>query len=325
LSDQGTVEAIGWRHHYPKRLYPGTATSVPRRQGSIDFRLSWFNPLSWFSAGWSARRSTRLIFAWVTPVDAIPYWVISIVAGVPTTAIVHNIEPHERLPMSRSLTALFLRRLDRAVAHSDTVREGILDIRPDLDVEVVPHPPNIEVDPTDHPTPTTPFRLVQPGFVRTYKGADLAIDALAEVRARGLDANLTIVGEFWDVDPDALRLRAHGLGLDDHVTVIDRYVGDEDLIGQIAESHAVVLPYRSATQSGLIPLALAAGRPVVTTDVGGLAEQVENGVNAVVAPRAIAGDLADGIERVHADYDLYVSAAQRYDVGWSAVADALGA
>ncbi len=70
---------------------------------------------------------------------------------------------------------------------------------------------------------------------------------------------------------------APGLAALPGVTVEPRWVPDSEIAGLVAAARAVVLPYREASQSGVLPIALALGVPVVATDVGGLAEQMGGG------------------------------------------------
>jgi glycosyltransferase involved in cell wall biosynthesis len=103
-------------------------------------------------------------------------------------------------------------------------------------------------------------------------------DAWPAVRAAHPAARLRIVGEG---DAEAL---APGLGALPGVTLEPRWVADGEMAQVIAAARLVVLPYREASQSGVLPLALALGVPVVATRVGGLAEQFPAGAGALVPP-----------------------------------------
>lgn len=316
------VRAIGWRHHYPPVLYKGNRTSIPHSHEETTFSLTWYNPFSWIAVGLRARRARLVVFAWVSPFDAFPYWLIATIARRPITAIVHNVEQHESLPFARFLTALFVGQLDRAVVHSENVKSDLIGLRPHLDVTVVPHPPNIDVSDVQQP-PAGRFRFLQPGFVRAYKGADIAIKGLAIARDSGLDAELHILGQFWGVDPEDLHRVAEDTGISDFVRISDRYVSDADLVQAIQDANAILLPYRSATQSGLVPIALAAGRPVIVTDVGGLAEQVSAGINAIVASAATPVHIAQALNDLSDSYSRLREGCLEYGTSWDDVVNAL--
>lgn len=313
------VEAIAWRRHYPPMLYPGETTPIrTRRGGSTHFILDWYNPLSWWRAARIARRADVVVFAWVTAWDAVAYWSITALSRTRTVAIVHNDEPHERLPFSAWLTKLFLRRTDRVVALSTIVAEGLASRWPWLDIVTGSHPPSLDVRPRDAP-PMPPVRLVHPGYIRDYKGPDIAIEACGVARSRGVDVRLRVVGEAW-TDIDELRGRVTMLDLMDRVRIDAGYLSDDALVDAILDSHAVILPYRSASQSGLVPLALAANRPVIVTDVGGLVEQVHPGYNAVVANEPTASSVADAIDTLIGDYQTLCGATSKLNAGWDRLA-----
>ena len=61
------------------------------------------------------------------------------------------------------------------------------------------------------------------------------------------------------------------------VHVVNRWLSDAEISSLVAAARFVVLPYNSATQSGVIPLASAFGTPAIASDTGGLAEQVVDG------------------------------------------------
>jgi glycosyltransferase involved in cell wall biosynthesis len=158
--------------------------------------------------------------------------------------------------------------------------------------------------------------------VRPYKGLELAIDAVAELARRGTHVELTVAGLFWGpVEP--WRDRVAAAGLEGKVSLRPAYVPDRDVQQLLASHHVVVAPYRSAPQSAIVPLAYAAGRPVVATNVGGLAEQVVEGVSGALAPPEDVAGFADAVERVLANLDELARNAKEHTPTWRSVVDAL--
>jgi len=142
--------------------------------------------------------------------------------------------------------------------------------------------------PTDRPL------LLFCGLVRPYKGLDVLLDAMAiVVRERPL--HLLVAGEFWQGGEAQYRQQIDQLGLNDCVTIWNEYLPDEQLAACIDRADVVVLPYRSATQSAVIQLAFGRGKPVITTNVGGLAEVVANGRTGLIVPSEDPPRLADAI------------------------------
>ena len=316
------VEVESWRSLYPKGLFKGEQpTGLPRREGDVRFRLRWWHPLSWVLAGRRCREAELIVFPWVTPVHAIPLLVLLRAAGRPAVSFVHNPEPHERMPFSKLLLRLVMARTEGAVVHAETAADALRE-RTDVErVEVTPHPPNLAIEPAPMPGPV-PLRLLFLGFVRAYKGVDLAIDAIGELRSRGRDVRLTIAGDFWE-DPAPMREDLATRMLGDVVELRVGYVPDDEIGPTLAEHHLVVAPYRTATVSGIAPLAFAAGRPIVVTPVGGLPEAIAHGENGIVADVVDPVAVADAILAAAADLERLAAGAAASASRWEDVADAL--
>jgi glycosyltransferase involved in cell wall biosynthesis len=284
--------------------------------------LRWWDPVSWWRAGRIAARSDLVVIPWTTPFHAVPYrLVIALARRTPTVAIVHNAVPHEALPLERPLSRWVLSRCSGIVVHAAAVADEVADLVGPVETVVTPHPPNIEVEPQPLPGGDE-VRLLFFGFVRHYKGVDVAVDALAALAERGVRCHLTIAGELWDPIDTWHRAISHH-GLEGQVELRPRYVPDAEVCAVLAEHHAVVLPYRSASQSGIAPMALAAGRPVIATRVGGLHEVVIDGVNGTLAEPGDPTSLADAIERCVRDLPALAAHAHDDAPRWSDTAAAV--
>jgi glycosyltransferase involved in cell wall biosynthesis len=169
------------------------------------------------------------------------------------------------------------------------------------------------------------------GFVRPYKGLDVLLEALAML-PRDLDVRLTVAGEFWHGAEEA-RAQISRLGIGNRVTIVDRYLPQEEVADYFARADAIVLPYRSATGSGVVAIAYHYEKPVIVTAVGGLPDVVEEGVTGFLVPPEDPRALADTIARLpDADLDRMAVAARRFKesrLSWAGMArtvlDARGA
>ncbi|HEX6568242.1 MAG TPA: glycosyltransferase [Acidimicrobiales bacterium] len=323
LAETADVTVLSWQHQYPKRLF-GRAQVDPDAtpHSTARFMLRWWDPLSWWRAGRIAGRSDLVVFPWTTPFHAVPYrLVIALARRVPTVAVVHNAIPHETLPLHRPLSRWVLSRCTGIVVHAASVADEVADLVGPVPTVVTPHPPNIAVEPRPLPGGDE-VRLLFFGFVRHYKGVDVAVDALAALAARGVRCRLTIAGELWEPVDTWDRMIADR-GLTGQVELRSRYVPDAQVSDLFAEHHAVVLPYRSASQSGIAPVALAAGRPVIATRVGGLHEVVTDGVNGTLADPGDPASLADAIERCVRDLPSLAAHARDDAPTWSDLAAAV--
>mgnify|MGYP006300430807 CR=1 FL=1 len=123
------------------------------------------------------------------------------------------------------------------------------------------------------------------GYVREYKGLRYLLRAMPRI-LRSVDVELLIVGEFYEDRSGYDRLIAE-LGIGEHVRIVAEHVPDEDVARYFGAADVAVLPYVSATQSGITQIAFAYGVPVISTNVGGLPEVVQDGVTGyIVEPRS---------------------------------------
>jgi D-inositol-3-phosphate glycosyltransferase len=314
------AEIVTWAAQYPRFLYksPARDESATALSGT-RFSLRWWTPWSWWRAGREARGADLLVLPWVTPLQAPAYRTILAAArGVPTLIVVHNPHPHDPRPLDTSLTRGVLRRADTLLTHSSSAASALPDLAPGIPVETSPHPPNLDIEARPLP-PHPPFKALFFGLVRAYKGLDIAIDALAILRTRGIPIELTVAGEFWE-PVETWRTRISEANLTGAVDLQPGYVPDDAVAELFASHHVVVAPYRSATQSGVVPLASAAGRPTVATPVGGLVEQIHEGENGVLAVGGDAVAFADAIARALDDLDSLAASAVRTAPSWDTVA-----
>ncbi|WP_424137200.1 glycosyltransferase family 4 protein [Roseomonas chloroacetimidivorans] len=214
-------------------------------------------------------------------------------AGIPFVSMIHDALPHPGDPalawdwrLRRELNAAC-----GAVAFSDEVGRAVAARRPGLPLLRLPLGAHIPAgrrsSGTAQPGPLADFLFF--GRIRAYKGLDLLRDAFAALRARHPSVTLRVVGE------GDLEACAPGLTALPGVVVESRWVPDDEMPSLVASARAVVLPYREASQSGVLPIALALGVPVVATPVGGLSGQLEHGVTGLLARDASAPALAEAM------------------------------
>ena len=281
-----SATVLAYRRTYPvfaRAGRQGADPSARREEVPSDARLvPWF-PWTWVGAAATIQRDSpdAVAFQWWHPITALSSWYLARRArraGARVVFVCHNAWPHEGFPLARALTRLALGTADSLVALSAPVASELRSLLPTLPVSVIPHPPFSVLEPTSDSSPN-PWReridappgakvVLFFGNVRPYKGVRDLVDAFPKVQA-STSAVLVVAGTFFE--PIAgYRGRIEELGLADSVRLFDEYVPNEEVAPLFALADLVVLPYRSASQSGVIPLAATFRKPVVATKVGAL-------------------------------------------------------
>lgn len=314
LRERHSMRFIAFRRQYPMWIYPAATdrdpSAKPLVEPDVDCMLDSMNPLTWIGAGRRLRAFAphAVIIPWWVAFWAPTMWTVAKLArrGGRTRIVFlcHNVVEHESSAPRRLLTQAALRTGDRFVVHSDEDLENLAKLVPGRPITraalpsfgaVAPERPSREEARRqlglDIDVPTLLFF----GFVRPYKGLRHVLDAMPAILARR-PVRLVIAGEFWRDRQEYLD-QIGRLGLRDAVTVIDRYVANEEVGRLFAAADLVVQPYETATQSAVTQIAFDSGRPVVVTSVGGLPETVRHGETGYVVapfdPPAIADAVAD--------------------------------
>jgi glycosyltransferase involved in cell wall biosynthesis len=285
--------------------------------------LGVFDPLSWRAVGRTLTGTGGLLLTVSHPGFYLPYRELvrsCRAAGGRVVLICHNVLPHEAFPGQKALARRLLELADAVVVHAAAEADIVRSLAGDR-ARVVEafHPAYANHGESSWPTFPRERRLLAFGHVRPYKGIPDLLDALVLLP----DVSLDVVGRI-ESGGRRLLARADRLGVADRVRFDDRYVPQSELRRVFARADAVVVPYRQASQSGVVQLAYAFGRPVIATRVGGLGESVvEGSTGALVDPRDPA-DLAAGIDRVLATpparFATGIRIAQRTRT-WTAYAD----
>jgi len=314
------VRAINFSRLYPDFLFPGkTQLDESRRPLAAESEriIDSINPFTWIRAGVHAARMRPdlTLVQWWHPFFAPAFFTVSAVLKCMRRGkiifICHNVLPHETSVVDRMLVGLAFALADGFLVQSREDREKLMGIRRNAPVTVHPHPIYDFFDTGNLTKETARGRigvesgalLLFFGYIRGYKGLAYLIEAMPLVREK-LPAKLLVVGEFYE-DSRPYRQLVGRLGLDDAVRFEDRYVANEEVETFFVASDLVILPYVSATQSGIVQIALAFDRPVIVTEVGGLPEAVAPERTGFVVPPRDPAALARAIVRF-------------FDEGWSA-------
>lgn len=307
------VRIVTFSLQYPDFLFPGQ-TQLSTEAGppdlDIEVSLNSVNPLSWWAVGRRLRRERPdlVVFRfWLPFMGPALGTVARLVRGNGRTrvvAITDNVIPHEKRPGDGPLTRYFLGACDGFVTMSRSVLADLQRLgfgqKPAL---YRPHPLYDNFGSAKAKAaalgalglPATAGYLLFFGFIRSYKGLDLLLEAWADPRLVALPVKLIIAGEFYeDAAPYEALIAKHQL--ESRIVRATDFIPNEEVANYFCAADLVVQPYKHATQSGVSQVAYHFGRPMLVTDVGGLAELVPNGVVGYVVPptpRALADALVD--------------------------------
>jgi glycosyltransferase involved in cell wall biosynthesis len=301
LKEKGNeVKIINFRRQYPNFLFPGKtqyepATGHSSLPGSEQI-LDSIGPLSWIRAVKKIKRERPhliIIRYWMpffAPCFGTICWLTRKFTEAKILYLCDNIIPHEKRMADLGLTRFAFRWADFFIVQSHIVSKDLLRITSSPVYKVVPHPVYESFgEPLDKTTARTRIGLDQEnvilffGIIREYKGLDLLLKAIPEILKRH-KIKLIVAGEFYEKENYYFNL-IKDLNINDNVEVIPEFVDSEKVRLYFSAADAVVLPYRSATQSGIVQLAYHFNKPCIVTSVGGLSEVVINDKTGfVIAP-----------------------------------------
>ena len=307
------VKAFTFTRQYPSFLFPGKTQYVTEsdKAKKVDSQaiLDTANPFSW-------RPAARKIAAWKPDLLVMKYWMsylapsLGTVArylkrrGIPVITVLDNVIPHETKFFDKPFSRWFLRQNSGCVAMSEAVLKDMLSLTPDKPYILQPHPLY------DHFGQKMDKRAAQDalgldpqkrtllffGLIRDYKGLDLLIDAMPLLEE---GYQLVIAGEsYGSFEKYEAQIAASGCA--DRIKVFNRYIDDEEVPRFFSAADLCVLPYKSATQSGITAISLHFDLPVVATPVGGLAESIEKPGIGLMTSGISAEAIADTVRAFYA-------------------------
>lgn len=304
---------------YPSFLFPGTtqySSDPPPENIEIHTVVNSVNPLNWLKVGRELRkkRPDIIVVRYWLPVMGPALGSILRIAKknkhTKVIAITDNIFPHEKRPGDTSFTHYFLNSCDGFIAMSEKVLLDLRSIEKVKPAQFVSHPlyDNFgEIIPKAEAReklglPVNDRIILFFGFIRKYKGLDILLDAMkilrtASIKQHTKPVHLLVAGEFYEDNQSYLQ-QIKDNELEDTIILRTDFVADSQVKFYLCAADVVVQPYRSATQSGVTPLAYHFEKPMIVTNVGGLTAMVPNGkVGLVSEPDAAA--IADAIQEFY--------------------------
>lgn len=333
------VHVWNWKRQYPNALFPGKDQHDPELPSPYPRTMDSIVPSTWKATG-------EMIAAIAPDVVLVPFWHAALAPALAKVmdhtkqamgqnpiqfiGLIHNAGSHDADWWDQRLTMYFLKRLDRCWTLSEEVSERISELHPKLPISTLFHPLYDHFPSLDN-TISAKEKLHLPehaevilyfGLIRPYKGLELLLEAFECIES--LEAKprfLVIAGECYGdwgsyqkiIDASAAR---------DRIQTHERFVSEREVGLFFGAADVVALPYRRASQSGVTAVALHYGKPIVASNVGGLAEYIQPGSTGELVPANDARSLALGIEKaLSSSYseEAFIAARERFS--WSAFAN----
>lgn len=316
---QHNVTPYTFTTQYPNFLFPGktqyvTANDKAEKIESIR-TLSTVNPLTWL-------KTASLLQKEQPDILLMKYWMTFFAPslgyvsgrlkrkGTKVITVLDNVIPHEKRFIDKPFNKYFLSRNTGFIAMSESVKNDLLSLQPNAKVILKPHPlydhfgeklskqKAAEILKTDASKKTILFF----GIIRDYKGLDVLLDAF-----KNFDSSyeLIIAGEpYGSFEKYAEIINAHPLK--ENIKLFNHYIDDDMVPLFFSASDVVVLPYKSATQSGITSIAYHFNTPIIATNVGGLAESIYHNKTGIIVDECSSSAVENGI-REYFQNNLYLT------------------
>lgn len=288
---------------YPPILFPGTSQFRPEANAECigERILNSINPIKWKFVKRKIKnhRYEIILFPYWHPFFA-PMLINTLSTNTINIMIGHNIFPHEPFPFANQLTQHLLKKVNGVITlgKSELKKLEAFGYRGKMTFHLSPvYPSYIErfqkkISPIHIPISKNLRKILFFGIIRPYKGLHILLSALKSEKLR--DVALIIAGEHYG---NVSELKKQIDELKERVYWINRYVSDEEVPAILQQCELVILPYLSATSTGVLPLAYCAGKPVIVTNVGGLPELVKKDYTGDIIPPNDVDALANSIHK----------------------------
>ena len=305
-----------------------------------EARLVLFNPFTWFGVVRRLRslKPELLLVAYWSGFLAPLYFVIRRLTGIRMVVLLHNLSSHESFFFEPLMQRLLAASADGVVTLSGTVSQEVRAAMPDIPLLQLFHPlyePDCKSFSAVDARSALNLDIHSPvllffGYVRRYKGLDTMLRAMPAMLQREPALRLVVAGHFHERAASYRALIAQ-LGIEGSVDLYAGYVSPERTALFFAAADAVVLPYRSATQSGVVQFAYGHGLPVIVTPAGALPEMVRHGKTGWVARdcssdglAGAVGEFLECLEKLELEAMRPAIEAFSRDFSWDSFADAAG-
>jgi glycosyltransferase involved in cell wall biosynthesis len=327
LTSRYDVSVLCFRNLLPKRLFPGHK-HVGKDLADVDYDkniglfdgMDYNNPLTWVRAFRFLRRERpdTIILQWWTSSVAHMHLLIALMSVFTKSRIIiefHEIvDPLEEsiLPIrlySRLMGRLLVKSAGAYITHSESDKK-LLNEKYGMDagrIRVVPmglydhHKQGDRAEARKALGIDGEDVILSFGLIRPYKGIPYLIRAFGDLPAEvASSVRLLLVGEIWE-DRASVEGAIASSPYKGQITLVDRYVSDVEVGKYFSAADIVVLPYLRASQSAVAHVAMAFGKPIIVSRVGGLQESMADYRGTYFVPPADTTAIRDAILRIRSE------------------------
>ncbi len=323
ISRKHDLRCISFKTLYPKLIYPGKEqkdlSATNRTEFKIIETINSINPLTWISTIKQIKKFNPdivLLYWWTPYFSILNKFLTKSIKNIKKKTkpkiiyLCHNVVPHEDSFIDNFLSKLALKEGNYFIVHAKKEKENLLQLLPKIKQNTI--------IPAMHPTYAVQFKFKEInqskakkklnisgkvilffGYIREYKGLMYLIEAMPHI-LKEFNITLLIVGEFWKNKEKYIN-KIKELKIENNVCIIDEYVPDEKVGDYYSASDLIILPYLSATNSGIAQIAYGFEKPVIATNVGGLPEVIINNKTGFIVPPKNSAKLAKAIIKYYTE------------------------
>ncbi len=326
---------------YPGFLFPGKSqyTDEPAPENiTIYSVVNSINPLNWLKVGQRLKKERADIIV-------VRYWLPLMGPALGTIlrqvkknkhtkviCIADNVIPHEKRPGDKPFTRYFLKACDGFITMSEKVLRDLRTFTTSQQAVLVQHPlydnfgsiVSKQLARQHLGIPATGKMILFFGFIRKYKGLDILLQAVQQLKSSIPDFKLLVAGEFYE-DERGYQELIDRLNIRDRLILKTNFIADSEVKYYLCAADVLVQPYKNATQSGVTPLAYHFERPMIVTNVGGLPALVPHGKSGLVCepdPGSIAHAIKEFYE-LGEDHFIPHLRSEKVKYSWKNIVEAI--
>ena len=303
------VRMVSFSMQYPKILFKKPQkdeSSDAFRVEDVEYSINTVNPLSWRKVAKSilAEDVDLVILQWWHPYFSICYsGLLRKIKAKKVILLCHNVLPHERFLADRFLTKRVFKKSNGYIVHSELDAQDLKTLIPAAVYKKNFHPTydHFRQEGISKEKARSLLNIANDervllffGVVREYKGLVYLLQAMPEIVRKIGPVRLVVAGDFGSSKDSYLEM-IQKLDISSYIDIKDGYIPDHEVEKFFSASDLVVLPYISATQSGVVQTAFGMGRAVLVTKVGGLPEVVSDQKTGYVVPPQDVSAICDAV------------------------------